>query len=110
MAAQLFTSSAERGNSDALFNLGIYHERGKGGMERNATLAEQCFRKSAEQGNLDAVFGLANILHKRGEEDEAMSLFKQASDQVLSLVELSLYPLRILLNYSLYLGSRTFES
>lgn len=30
---------------------------------------------------MDAVFGLANILHKRGEEGEAMSLFKKAADK-----------------------------
>jgi hypothetical protein len=38
--------------------------------------------KFKNKGNLDAVFGLANILLKRGEEDEALVLFKQAADQV----------------------------
>lgn len=59
MAAQLFTSSANRNNADALFNLGIYHERGKGGVERSDIQAEICFRKSADQ-----VRGMSLVLIK----------------------------------------------
>ena len=56
-AAEWFRKSAEQGNADAQYNLGIMYGTGMG-ISQDYAKAVEWYRKSAEQGNADAQYNL----------------------------------------------------
>jgi TPR repeat protein len=64
LAFEEFRESAEQGNNDSQFNLGLMYERGIG-VEKDEQKAITWYRKAAEQGNPNAQFNLA-VLYENG--------------------------------------------
>ena len=56
-AYEIFSTLAEQGDADALFNLGFMHEQGIG-TTQNYTEAYRWYRAAAEQGDVEAQFNL----------------------------------------------------
>ncbi|KAG0239181.1 hypothetical protein BGW41_007872 [Actinomortierella wolfii] len=56
-AFEWYTKSAEQGNADAQYNLGLMYKNGQG-VEQNDVKAVEWFAKSANQGNADAQYNL----------------------------------------------------
>lgn len=48
-----YTRAASRGNSDAIYNLGLLYEQGKG-VEKDAKMAASKFKDAAELGSVQA--------------------------------------------------------
>lgn len=64
LAVKEFRASAEKGDADSQFNLGLMYERGISvGKDEKTALA--WYRKSAEQGNSNAQYNLA-VLYENG--------------------------------------------
>jgi len=83
-AAELIKKSAELGNIEAQYNLGLIYETGEG-IQPDYVKAIKWYRKSAEQGNSNAQFSLAMMyLYGRNvsqDNVEAMKWLIRASDQ-----------------------------
>lgn len=56
-----YQRKAEEGDCIALYNLGIYHEYGRGGLPKSETLAAECYLKSAEKGSAKAQFEIGSF-------------------------------------------------
>jgi len=76
-AARLYRLAANQGNASAQVNLGIYYERGLGGLKKDEREAARLYRLAANQGNARAQSVLANLyrdgrggLHKDYNEAE----------------------------------------
>lgn len=53
-AAKHYNDAAAHDHADALYNLGIYHAQGKGGLPINISTARTCFTRAAKLGQLQA--------------------------------------------------------
>jgi len=51
MAAPLFRVAADGGDGDAMFNLGVYYEQGRGGLPKSREEAAMWYRKAAAVGD-----------------------------------------------------------
>lgn len=74
--------SAEQGQAEAQFDLGVLYAQGRG-VRRDLTVAEQWYRKAAEQGNAEAEFALGQM-YSRGwgvprDEADAIRWFQMAN-------------------------------
>lgn len=81
---KLNSSSAEKGDATAQFNLGLNYYKGQG-VEQNYTEAAKYFRKAAEQGNADAQCYLGVMYAKAQGVDpdyaEAVKWSRKAANQ-----------------------------
>jgi TPR repeat protein len=80
---EILQADAERGIPAAQYNLGYYHEIGKG-VERDYTKAAYWYRKAAEHGDSDAQFAMGK-LYKSGQgveqnAQEAVKWYRKASE------------------------------
>jgi len=76
-------ASAEAGQAEAQFDLGVLYAQGRG-VQRDLTEAAGWYRKAAEQGNAEAEFALGQM-YSRGwgvprDEVDAMRWFQMAND------------------------------
>lgn len=53
-AAELYKDAADQGHVDAMYNLGVFHAQGKGGLMTNLSVAKQLFSAAAEKGHVQA--------------------------------------------------------
>lgn len=53
-AAELYRHAADYGHVDAMYNLGVFHAQGKGGLRTNLNVARQLFSTAAEKGHIQA--------------------------------------------------------
>lgn len=75
VAKRAFRKAASAGDTDAMFNLGIFlawHQREKGE-------AEQWLRKAASAGRADAMCEVGDLLKERGKESEAEQWFHKSA-------------------------------
>ncbi|KAG0233051.1 hypothetical protein BGW42_007747 [Actinomortierella wolfii] len=83
-AFELYTKSAEQGNADAQYNLGLMYKNGQG-VEQNDVNATEWFAKSANQGNADAQYNLGMMYRDgRGVEQndvKAVEWYTKAAHQ-----------------------------
>ncbi len=81
---KLNSSSAEKGDATAQFNLGVNYFKGQG-VEQDYVEAVKWFRKAAEQGNAQAQYNLgvsyANGQGVTKDEYEAVKWFRKAANQ-----------------------------
>ncbi|MEJ5975212.1 SPOR domain-containing protein [Novosphingobium sp. PS1R-30] len=71
---------ADRGDSDALFNLGQAYKLGRG-VPVDLAKAEDLFGKAAAKGHIQAADNYGLLLFQRGEQSRAMPYIKAASDR-----------------------------
>lgn len=57
-AAKYYNDAAAHDHADALYNLGIFHAQGKGGLSINIDTARTCFIKAAKLGQVQAQHAL----------------------------------------------------
>lgn len=82
-AIKFYLSAAEKGNSAAAHNLGLYYRNGYGGVTRDFTHAFHFIQKAAKDGNSDALFSLGRC-YELGEgciqdRNRALYHYKQAA-------------------------------
>lgn len=53
-----YKQAADKGHADAMYNLGIFHAQGKGGLKTNLTAARQLFTEAAKKGQVEALKAL----------------------------------------------------
>lgn len=67
-AAKYYNDATDYDHADALYNLGVYHAQGKGGLPIDIDTARTCFTKAAKLGQVQAQRALdlekANIQSK----------------------------------------------
>ncbi|XP_001603280.1 DAP3-binding cell death enhancer 1 [Nasonia vitripennis] len=57
-AVKYYKRAADKGHADAMYNLGIYHAQGKGGLRTNLDTARQLFTEAAKKGQTQALKAL----------------------------------------------------
>ena len=57
-ALKYYKRAADNGHIDAIYNLGVYHAQGKGGLTVNLDSARQFFTEAANKGHSQAVKAL----------------------------------------------------
>lgn len=77
-AVLLWLPAAARGNPHALFNLGLAHRQGRG-VPEDRDRAEDFFRRAAEKGHAPARTYLGILLARRGEEAEAIKMWRESA-------------------------------
>jgi TPR repeat protein len=89
-AATAIRISAEEGNADAQYNLGVFYERGQG-IPQNYTQAIYWYQKAAQQGYAAAENNLAGMyLDGRGlprDYTQALYWYRKAADQGLATAQ-----------------------
>ena len=90
---KLNSSSAEKGDATAQFNLGLNYFKGQG-VEQNYTEAAKYFRKAAEQGHASAQLNLGNMyLNGRGvtkDDYEAVKWYRKSAEQGHAMAQFNL--------------------
>jgi len=79
-AVRLWQPLAQRGNADALFNLGHAYRLGRG-VPQDMRAAEQHYQRAAEAGHVEAQAMYGLILFQNGRRQEAMPFVKRAAEQ-----------------------------
>ena len=81
----MYRRAAEMGDLDAMRNLGVYYEYGKGGLTKDETKAVEWYQKAAEKGNARAMHNLG-VCYEYGKggltEDtsKAVEWYKKATE------------------------------
>ena len=78
-----YKKAASFGHARALFNLGILHLEGEGGLDKDIQKATQCFLQAAKAGLAPAQRELALIYaqHHSGEMETAVEWFEKGAKQ-----------------------------
>lgn len=63
-AKRLYEIASSLGHAKALYNLGVFHAQGLGGLRKNFDQAKKFFDKAAELGNDDAIKALSQLIPK----------------------------------------------
>lgn len=71
---------AERGDPDALFNLGHAYRLGRG-VPQNMSMAEQLYERAARAGHVEAQAMYGLILFQNGRREEAMPFIRDAAQR-----------------------------
>lgn len=79
-AVRQWQGPAEKGDADALFNLGQAHKLGKG-VPQDLARAEVYFAKAAAQGHLQAADNYGLLLFQRGQHVQAIPYIRDAADR-----------------------------
>src|ERR1700736_1707971 len=85
-AARLYKVAAEQGDAAVQYNLGVFYERGRGGLPKDDREAARLYKLAADRGDASAQYNLG-FFYRRGrgglpqDDREAMRLFKLAADQ-----------------------------
>lgn len=79
--ADYYIESAEGGNADAQCRLGLAHENGEMGLERNRERALSFYKQAADQGQTDALERLCDLYENDGWTDEINSTYEHAANQ-----------------------------
>ena len=84
---------ASKGDSEAMYILGLAYLTGTGGVEQNERMAGHWFEESAKKGNVDAMSKLGTMYLNNRNYSEAIKLFKKASSKgdIASIYSLGLY-------------------
>ena len=77
-AIKLIEKAAKRGNAEAAFNLGYFHELGLYGVKRDGKLARRLYSFAADCGDVDAKLRLGILDAKSGRADGA-DVFKDGA-------------------------------
>lgn len=80
-AFDLFTQAASRGCRVGIFNLGICFEFGRGGVEKDNTIARDHFLLAHKLGHQNAAGALAFLYDNEGDREEAIKWWKLAAHQ-----------------------------
>lgn len=57
-AAKYYSDAAAHDHADALYNLGVFHAQGRGGLPIDIDIARTCFTKAARLGQVQAQHAL----------------------------------------------------
>ena len=81
----MYRRAAEMGDLDAMRNLGVYYEYGKGGLTKDEAKAVEWYKKAAEAGNAKAMYGLGYCyFNGRGgltkDETKAVEWYQKAAE------------------------------
>ncbi len=76
-AVMAWLPPAARGDANALFNLGLASRQGRG-LPKDLEKAEDFFRRAAEKGHNPARTYLGIFLARKGQDEEAIRLWRQA--------------------------------
>jgi cell division septation protein DedD len=79
-AVAIWRPLAEKGDSDAQFNLGQAYRLGRG-VPTNLSAAKTWFERAASQGHVDAQTTLGLLLFQNGDQAEGLSWLKKAAEQ-----------------------------
>lgn len=79
-AVAIWRPLAERGDSDAEFNLGQAYRLGRG-VPTNLAAAKTWFERSASKGHVDAETTLGLLLFQNGDQAEGLQWLKKAAEQ-----------------------------
>ena len=79
-AVTIWRPLAEKGDSDAAFNLGQAYRLGRG-VQTNLGAAQTWFERAARNGHLDAQTTLGLLLFQNGNQTGGLRWLKQAADQ-----------------------------
>ena len=79
-AVAIWRPLAEKGDSDAQFNLGQAYRLGRG-VPTNLSAAKTWFERAAGQGHVDAQTTLGLLLFQNGEQAEGLKWLKKAAEQ-----------------------------
>ena len=79
-AAQIYLKAAELHDSDALCNIGVMYENGRG-IEKNIEKALQCYREAALLGSPLGQYNYAVLLESRGDKEQAIKFYKMSADR-----------------------------
>ena len=79
-AFEYFNKAAEQHDPEALCNLGVFYENGRG-VEKDIEKAGGYYREAAMLGNSLAQYNYAVLLESEGNKDEAIKFFKMAADR-----------------------------
>ena len=79
-AVAIWRPLAEKGDSDAAFNLGQAYRLGRG-VQTNLGAAQTWFERAAREGHLDAQTTLGLLLFQNGNQTGGLRWLRQAADQ-----------------------------
>ncbi|EGB06372.1 hypothetical protein AURANDRAFT_29293 [Aureococcus anophagefferens] len=79
-AAKIYRRAVELGDVDAIVNLGLLHETGRG-VKLDKKKAERLYRAAADRGHATAQDNLGNVLRSEEKFEEAVRYFVLAADQ-----------------------------
>src|SRR5688572_99019 len=79
-AVAIWQPLAEKGDSDAAFNLGQAYRLGRG-VQTNLGAAQTWFERAARNGHVDAQTTLGLLLFQNGNQTGGLRWLKQAADQ-----------------------------
>lgn len=79
-AVAIWRPLAEKGDSDAEFNLGQAYRLGRG-VPTNLSAAKTWFERAANQGHVDAETTLGLLLFQNGDQEEGLKWLKKAAEQ-----------------------------
>jgi uncharacterized protein len=79
-AVAIWRPLAEKGDSDAQFNLGQAYRLGRG-VPTNLSAAKTWFERAAGQGHVDAQTTLGLLLFQNGEQAEGLKWLRKAAEQ-----------------------------
>lgn len=79
-ALKWYTISAQKGNADAMYNLGYMYESGEG-IDQNYPEAMKWYRKAIAKGQTNAMVALGIIYQNHDSYTEAENCFKLAADK-----------------------------
>ena len=79
-AVAIWRPLAEKGDSDAQFNLGQAYRLGRG-VPTNLSAAKTWFERAASQGHVDAQTTLGLLLFQNGDQAQGLNWLKKAAEQ-----------------------------
>ena len=80
-AIELYQRAADMGDTNAMFNLAVWHENGGVSKDKEKTI--ELYQRAADMGDTNAMFNLA-VWHENGgvskDKEKTIELYQQASD------------------------------
>ena len=79
-AAEYYQKAADQHDPDALCNLGVLYENGRG-VAKDIDKALSCYREAAMLGSSLGQYNYAVLLESKGDIEQAMKFYKMAADR-----------------------------
>jgi TPR repeat protein len=86
-AARVYRLRADQGDAEALYNLGVFYEQGRGGLPKDEREAARRYKLAADQGHAKAQNNLLCAGPRRAPQAR---LFRLAADQVYASAQCNL--------------------